>query len=121
MKPTAERIVAYAWVIVISFGSPLCSFAQEPSGPPIANPAAVAVAPPDPNEAWPRATTYKDATIAIFQPQVENWQGNQLKARAAVRDKSSSSTDYGVIWLACRTEVDKVHRIVTLEDISITK
>jgi len=35
--------------------------------------------------------------------------------------KSSSSTDYGVIWLTSRTEVDKVNRVVTLLDVSITR
>ena len=72
MKQTAEKIVAYALVIVISLASPLYSFAQEPSGGPIANPSAIAVAPPapaakplsaakaapsDPNESWPQVIT----------------------------------------------------------------
>jgi hypothetical protein len=47
--------------------------------------------------------------------------GNQIAARAAVRVKSASSTDYGVIWLTARTEVDKVNRVVTLLDVKITK
>ena len=57
------------------------------------------------------------ATISVFQPQVDSWAGNQLKAYAAVRVKTATKqdTDYGVIWFTARTEVDKVNRMVTLE------
>jgi hypothetical protein len=65
--------------------------------------------------------TYQGATISIFQPQLESWYGNIVTGRSAVRVKSSSSTDYGVIWISARTEVDKVNRVVTLEDVTITK
>ena len=38
-----------------------------------------------------------------------------------MRVKSSSSIDYGVIWITARTEVDKVNRMVTLLDLNMTK
>lgn len=66
---------------------------------------------------------YQGATISVFQPQVDSWSGNQLKAYAAVRVKTATKqdTDYGVIWFSAQTEVDKVNRMVTLEDFVVTK
>src|SRR5215471_5007089 len=122
MKTRLHPLVAYLLVLSISVGSPSLTLAQTAGSPPAATPAATsAPAPPNPNEPWPRQTTYQGATISIFQPQIESWTGNQLAARAAVRVKSASSTDYGVIWLSTRTEVDKVNRVVTLLDVKITK
>src|SRR5215469_4748392 len=103
-------------------GSPPITVGQTAGSPPAGAPTAgTAAAPSSPNEPWPRQTTYQGATISIFQPQLESWTGNQIAARAAVRVKSASSTDYGVIWLSARTEVDKVNRTVTLLDVKITK
>jgi len=78
---------------------------------------------PPADDPWPRVVTYQGATISIYQPQVESWQGNQLSARAAVRVKApgKQETDYGVIWFTARTEVDKVNRVVTLLDFNLTK
>ena len=54
---------------------------------------------------------------------LDTWKGNQLEAYAAVgvRITATKTTDYGVIWFSARTEVDKVNRLVTLEDFKITK
>jgi len=118
------QLLAALLVFSVSLGSPNFCFGQTP---PATSPAQSAKAttntssPQDPNEPWPRVTTYQGATISIFQPQIESWTGNQLTGRAAVRVKSASSTDYGVIWISARTEVDKVNRLVTLEGPSITK
>jgi hypothetical protein len=63
------------------------------------------------------------ATVSIYEPQIENWKGNQLSARSAVKVKTAGaqSTDYGVIWFTAQTEVDKVNRVVTLLNFIITK
>ena len=49
--------------------------------------------------------------------------GNELKAYSAVRVKTASKqdTDYGVIWFSARTEVDKVNRMVTLDNFVLNK
>jgi len=72
---------------------------------------------------WPRKTMYQGATISIYQPQLQSWTGNLLNAFSAVTIKTpgSEATNYGVIWFTARTEVDKVNRVVTLEDFSLTK
>lgn len=72
---------------------------------------------------WPRKFTAGDTTLTIYQPQLESWEGNRLTARAAasVEKKSTARPVYGVFWLSARTEVDKETRLVTLEDLQLTK
>src|SRR5262245_41353843 len=90
------------------------SFAQAPP--------AAAPAPPD-LDPWPRQIQLSDATLTVYQPQVESWQGNQLSFRAAVAAKASGSNDeiFGVIWGSARTEVDRIARQVTLENVNLTQ
>src|SRR5262249_48404946 len=72
---------------------------------------------------WPRKMTVQGAALSIYQPQLESWTGNLLDAYAAVtiRTAGSAVTNYGVVWFTARTEVDKVNRVVTLADFSVTK
>jgi hypothetical protein len=72
---------------------------------------------------WPRQVQDGSNTITVYQPQVESWQGNQLQERAAVSvsTPASPTPTFGVIWFTARTEVDKQSRIVTLDDIEITR
>ena len=72
---------------------------------------------------WPRVVTTQGATISIYQPQLESWTGNLLDAYSAVTIKLQGSgvKNYGVIWFTARTEVDKVNRVVTLENFTLTK
>jgi hypothetical protein len=72
---------------------------------------------------WPRTAQVNNAKISIYQPQLESWTGNLLDAYAAVTIKTQSShvTNYGSILFMARTEVDKVNRIVTLSDVTLTK
>ena len=90
--------------------------ASSPSGPP------AHVSPPG-GDPWPRELTYQGAKISIYQPQLETWTGNMLEAYTAViiKPHGSNSVDYGVIWFTARTEVDKINRVVTLEDFRLTK
>src|SRR5262245_26859558 len=97
------------------------SFAPTPA-PATPAPAASAPAPPDPDP-WPRQVQLSGATLTVYQPQVESWQGNQLNFRIAVAAKASGSNDesFGVIWGSARTEVDRVARQVTLENLTLTQ
>ena len=116
-----EKFIAALLALSISLGSPVMSFGQTSAAPSASAKTTPVPLPPDPNEPWPRVMTYQGATISIFQPQVESWTGNQITGRSAVRVKSASKIDYGVIWITARTEVDKVNRMVTLLDLKITK
>ena len=72
---------------------------------------------------WPRQLASGDDTFSIFQPQYESWDQGRLSGRAAVavEDRVSSQPKYGVVWFTARTEVDKEARMVTLEDLSVSK
>ena len=132
MTGMLNRLIAFVLAITITFISPLAAIAQAaqtspavPAAPTTAAkpaPATPSVA-PNPGDPWPRVINYQGATISVFQPQVESWAGNELKAYSAVRVKTATKqdTDYGVIWFSARTEVDKVNRMVTLENFVLNK
>ena len=87
------------------------------------NPQGSTQAEPRVDEAWPRKATRGDETISMYQPQVEAWEGDELRAYAALAlvSKANKTTKYGVVWFTAQTEVDKVNRQVTLDDFQITK
>jgi hypothetical protein len=72
---------------------------------------------------WPRAIQVEGSTVKIYQPQLNSWTNNLLDAYAAVaiKNRGSGNIDYGAIWFTARTEVDKVNRIVTLDNLNLTK
>jgi len=72
---------------------------------------------------WPRKITVQGATIQLYHPQLESWRGNTLSAYAAVAINVTASSDksYGVVWFTARTEVDKINRLVTLDQFKLTK
>ena len=80
--------------------------------------------PASPNlDPWPRTFTLSDATLRVYQPQVEQWEGNRLDFRAAVEAKPSGggTGSFGVVWGTARTEVNRPARLVTLEDLRLTR
>src|SRR5262249_44151334 len=72
---------------------------------------------------WPRSFSAGGYEFAIYQPQISKWPGNQIQGRfaTAVRPVGTSNETYGVIFFQARTEIDKVNRLVTLEDFQLTK
>ena len=72
---------------------------------------------------WPR--TYKDdsATILVYQPAIQKWDGYNFQARFAVsiQEASQPAPAFGVIWLNANSNVDKDEGIVTLTNLAITK
>ncbi len=79
-----------------------------------------AAAPADP---WPRQFKSGNATILIYQPQVESWIGNTITFRSAVAIRKADPKDdvFGVLFAKARTQVDKASRIVLLEEVVVTK
>jgi len=75
------------------------------------------------DEPWPRKVTHGDETISMYQPQVEAWEGDEVRAYAAIAvvSKTHKVTKYGVVWFTAQTEVDKVNRQVTLDHFQITR
>jgi hypothetical protein len=72
---------------------------------------------------WPRFFATNGYEFAVYQPQISQWPGNQIQGRFAtgVRPAGTSNETYGVIFFTARTEIDKVNRLVTLEDFQVTK
>jgi hypothetical protein len=72
---------------------------------------------------WPREVTLGDQKISLYQPQIEDWEGDQIHAYAALSIESTGDQKlkYGVVWFTAETEVDKINRQVTLDNFQITK
>src|SRR5215472_19295222 len=124
MKSALRKFIRYLLVFNMSLGALSLAIAQTSANPPATSLGQRAgTTSPDPNEPWPRVITYQGATISVYQPQVESWTGNKLVARSTVKVKlpGKTATDYGVVWYSAQTEVDKVNRVVTLENIAVTK
>jgi hypothetical protein len=72
---------------------------------------------------WPRFFATNGYEFAVYQPQIAQWPGNQIEGRfaVAVRPAGTTNETLGVVWYKARTDIDKVNRLVTLEDFQITK
>ncbi len=120
LEVVLRQLLCVILTACLVLASPLFAFAQATTSK--ASAAKPSSLPPG-GDPWPRQLVYQGAKIAIYQPQLESWTGNMLDAYAAVSIKTehTNKTDYGVIWFTARTEVDKVNRVVTLEDFQLTK
>lgn len=72
---------------------------------------------------WPRKFAVGTNSVAVYQPQIEEWTGNSFSARAAlaISDSSTKQPLYGVLWFTARAEIDKVNRLVTLSDFKVNR
>jgi hypothetical protein len=72
---------------------------------------------------WPRFFATNGYEFAVYQPQIAKWPGNQLQGRFAlsVRPAGTTNETLGVVFFQARTDIDKVNRLVTLEDFQLTK
>ena len=77
----------------------------------------------DGDEGWPREVKSGDTTFKVHQPQLESWDGVLLQAYVAieVRVTGSDKPSYGAALFSARTDVDKVDRMVTLDNVKILK
>ncbi len=82
-----------------------------------------AAAEPDTDSGWPRTTTSDGKEIQVFQPQLESWQTNCLRARSVVQVTlpDGAPPHLGVVWFTATTRLDKTNRLVTLEDFAVTR
>src|ERR1043165_5368654 len=76
-----------------------------------------------PADPWPRQFKVNNANVLVYQPQVDSWENNILSFRAVVSITPNGSKQeiLGVIWATARTQVNRVSRIVVLDDIKLTK
>jgi hypothetical protein len=116
MKIISQKLTLLLLVICVSIASSQTLFAQSALKAP-GNQGATLT-----DKGWPRKFTGGSNTFAVYQPQIEQWHGNQLEARAAIAlTEGQAQPIYGVLWFTARTEIDKVNRLVTMADFRITK
>src|SRR5882724_10381295 len=72
---------------------------------------------------WPREFQDNGTKVDIYQPQIEEWAGTDFETRSAVAitPVGAKAPLYGVFWMKARADVDKAARIVTLNDVEVTK
>src|SRR4051812_2748669 len=72
---------------------------------------------------WPREFQESGVKVDIYEPQIEKWEGVDFETRSAVAitPPGSNAPVYGVFWMKARANVDKAARIVTLNNIEVTK
>ena len=65
---------------------------------------------------WPREIVTPEATITIYQPQLEEFEGNKLASRFAAAIQSSKMKEpvFGAVWIEARMETDRDKRMVKL-------
>src|SRR5258708_40279477 len=94
----------------------------QPAAPAVAYDQAVT---PAGNElTWPREFEDNGTKVDICQPQIEKWSGTDFETRSAVAitpPGGSNAPIYGVYWMKARAAVDKAARIVTLNEIQVTR
>ena len=69
-------------------------------------------------EAWPRVLEEGEFRIEIYPPRIESWDGQSLRAQAAVTigEKDKEGETYGMIEFIARTRVDKDARLVVIDE-----
>ena len=96
---------------------PLSAEAQNAPPPPASGTPAAPDADP-----WPRSIQTAAATLLVYSPQVESWQGNVLKFRNAVGVRPMTGAEvYGVVWGTAQTQVNREARLVSLENLQLTR
>jgi hypothetical protein len=72
---------------------------------------------------WPRTFSNGTDSFTIYPPQVDKWNENLIDLYCAVELKTgkNSAAKYGVVWFQARTEVDKVNRLVTLDQAKVAR
>ncbi len=76
------------------------------------------------DDPWPREIkSPKGTRVVIYQPQIESFKGDTVKARAAVsvRTKDMKAPVFGVVWFNSAVSTDRDTRVVTFEQVKVDK
>jgi hypothetical protein len=120
MKKRNQFKYFFTLVLAATIGYSRASHAQSVSPAPADN---HEVTPAGNELTWPREFEDSGIKVDIYQPQIEKWAGADFETRSAVAitPPGSNAPVYGVFWMKARADVDKAARIVTLNDIQVTK
>jgi hypothetical protein len=71
---------------------------------------------------WPVTVMTDQGSVIVFQPQLDDFEGDTLKGRAAVSiTPPGQQAIFGAVWLQSRVSVDRVARTVMILDVTITQ
>src|SRR5262249_39879202 len=71
---------------------------------------------------WPREIQLEQATLVVYQPQIENIEGVTLSGRMAVSwEPKGGSAVFGVVWFDARFLADKDSRDVQIDQYTVRK
>ena len=71
---------------------------------------------------WPQVISSAKSKLTVYQPQLDNWDGYTLNARAAVEATAADGkSTYGIVEFSAHTLVDKATRWVALNQYQILK
>jgi hypothetical protein len=78
---------------------------------------------PQNSSRWPLRLDGPDGLITVYQPQLTAFDGNQLKARAAISVVAPGQQDpvFGAIWIESRVSTDRYARQVRIIDVNVTE
>ena len=70
---------------------------------------------------WPKIITTDEATITMYQPQIDSWEDNVVEARAAVSVAGSEGGTpvFGAVWLTSHFSTDYDTRTVRFRDVRV--
>ena len=125
MRPQTKISVRIAWMGAalstllgsLSLWAQSADTTKEPAGDSVAAEAAALVEEKDP-EAWPRVLKQSPYLVELYPPQVDDWDGHQIKAHAAVKigEEGKEGSTYGAVSFIARTRVDKEARLVVIDE-----
>jgi len=71
---------------------------------------------------WPRTLELENATVVVYQPQLEKLSGVTLSGRAAFSwEAKGAAPVFGVFWFDARVLVDKDSRQVQVQEVTVRK
>jgi hypothetical protein len=72
------------------------------------------------DDGWPRSYSSEGTGVTIYEPQIESWDGFNLKSHSAVAVKrGKKEIVYGVVSFSAQTIVDKSERLVKIEELQV--
>jgi len=72
---------------------------------------------------WPREVLSSEGTITMYQPQIDSYSGNSLRARAAVSIMQIGKNEpvFGAVWVNCKVFTDRPTRTVMLKEMEVRR
>ncbi|MDH5274799.1 MAG: hypothetical protein OEW88_00060 [Gammaproteobacteria bacterium] len=75
-----------------------------------------------PAAGWPREVRSGDATIVVYQPQLDSLEGIEAKARVAVQIRRPDvEPEFGALWVAATLDVDRDAEIARIQSFVIER